>query len=214
MKKACTRYRPRWKRRPEARPNEIASAALDVFAGKGYETATLEEVAKQAGISKGTIYLYYPNKEHLLAACVEKHMTESLEHLDAFFDSWEANITKTTIRQRLIKILNTFMEILGNEKSRKAIKLVLAERQKSKLLREKHKRRVLEVYRKLAEFLRKADEAGAIDCPKPIEMARALLGFIVIFPVAEEMLGVPKGALKSKHTREHLIEFALRGLGL
>lgn len=61
---------PRWQRRKEARPAEILDAALAVFAEKGFAAARLEQVAREAGISKGTLYLYFDSKEALFEAVV------------------------------------------------------------------------------------------------------------------------------------------------
>src|SRR6185437_9597591 len=61
---------PRRSRRKDARPAEIVQAALAVFADRGFAATKLEDVAAAAGISKGTIYLYFPNKEELLRAVV------------------------------------------------------------------------------------------------------------------------------------------------
>ena len=59
---------PRWRRLPEERPKQILEAALAVFAERGLAAARLEDIAKRAGVSKGTIYLYFANKEELSAA--------------------------------------------------------------------------------------------------------------------------------------------------
>ena len=56
---------PKWRRRPEARPEEILSAALEVFGEVGFAEAKLDDVAQKAGISKGTLYLYFDSKEEL-----------------------------------------------------------------------------------------------------------------------------------------------------
>jgi len=61
---------PRWRRLPEERPNQILQAALEVFDEQGLAGARLEDIAKRAGVSKGTIYLYFPNKEELFREVV------------------------------------------------------------------------------------------------------------------------------------------------
>jgi len=61
---------PRWQRRPEERPIEILDAALMVFGERGYAGTRLEDVARQAGVSKGTVYLYFESKEALFRAMV------------------------------------------------------------------------------------------------------------------------------------------------
>ncbi len=63
--------RPR-ERRAEARPRELLSAALEVFSVCGFAGARLEDVAARAGVSKGTVYLYYKNKEELFKAVVRE----------------------------------------------------------------------------------------------------------------------------------------------
>jgi AcrR family transcriptional regulator len=72
---ACTKdAQPRWSRRKEARPQELLCAALEIFGEKGFAAARLEDVAKKAGVSKGTVYLYYANKEELFKAVVKEHI--------------------------------------------------------------------------------------------------------------------------------------------
>ena len=69
----------RWKRRKEARPQELTAAALDLFVEKGYAATRLEEVAARAGVSKGTLYLYFDSKEALFKAVVREGMVPLLE---------------------------------------------------------------------------------------------------------------------------------------
>lgn len=69
---------PRWTRRKEARPEEITSAALELFVERGYAATRLEDVAARAGISKGTLYLYFANKEELFKAVVREALVARL----------------------------------------------------------------------------------------------------------------------------------------
>jgi AcrR family transcriptional regulator len=62
---------PRWRRRSEARPEEILEAALAEFTERGFEAARMEDIAKAAGLSKAAIYLYFPGKMALLEALIE-----------------------------------------------------------------------------------------------------------------------------------------------
>jgi AcrR family transcriptional regulator len=66
-------------RRKEARPGELTSAALKVFAERGFAATRLEEVAQRAGVSKGTVYLYFESKEALFKAAVESAVIPALE---------------------------------------------------------------------------------------------------------------------------------------
>lgn len=81
----------RWARRSEARPAEIVRAALKLFAERGFGATKLEEVAKAAGISKGTIYLYFPTKEELFRAVVRQELLPMLERIEAVVDAHEGS---------------------------------------------------------------------------------------------------------------------------
>ena len=70
---------PKWRRRKQARPQEIVDAALEVFTERGFAAARLEEIAARAGVSKGTLYLYFPNKEELFKAVVRSAIVPNLE---------------------------------------------------------------------------------------------------------------------------------------
>jgi AcrR family transcriptional regulator len=63
---------PRWERRKDSRPSELLEAALEIFVERGFAAARLEDVASKAGVSKGTLYLYYANKEELFKAVVRR----------------------------------------------------------------------------------------------------------------------------------------------
>jgi AcrR family transcriptional regulator len=66
-------------RRKEARPQELLEAALDLFVEKGFAATRTEEVAERAGVSKGTLYLYYPSKEELLKAVIREHLSHQIQ---------------------------------------------------------------------------------------------------------------------------------------
>lgn len=67
----ATNSAPKWRRRAEARPDEILDAALEEFVARGFEAARMEDIAKRAGLSKAAIYLYFPSKVAVLEALIE-----------------------------------------------------------------------------------------------------------------------------------------------
>jgi AcrR family transcriptional regulator len=67
------------RRRKEARPAELLEAALTLFVEKGFAATRSEEVAKAAGVSKGTLYLYFPSKEELLRAVIQHFLGAEIE---------------------------------------------------------------------------------------------------------------------------------------
>ena len=78
---------PRWRRLPEERPQQILDAALAVFAERGLAAARLDDIAKLAGLSKGTIYLYFPNKEELFREVVRTSVVAYISRAEAVFET-------------------------------------------------------------------------------------------------------------------------------
>jgi TetR/AcrR family fatty acid metabolism transcriptional regulator len=80
--------------RPDAGPSSLKSdkggrileSALHVFAAKGYQNATIQEISKSAEVSEGTIYEYFKNKEDLLFSTLERQFRNNLDSLDELFE--------------------------------------------------------------------------------------------------------------------------------
>lgn len=98
------------KRRKEARPSELLEAALCLFVEKGFAATRLEDVAARAGVSKGTLYLYYENKDALFKAVIQegiipviaeneaiaaKHSGSSFDLLELLLENWWTKIGQT-----------------------------------------------------------------------------------------------------------------------
>ena len=66
------------RRRKDARPQELLAAALALFVEKGFAATRAEEVAQRAGVSKGTLYLYYQSKEELLKAVISHNLSKRI----------------------------------------------------------------------------------------------------------------------------------------
>jgi AcrR family transcriptional regulator len=80
---------PRWQRRPEARPDEILDAALVIFGESGFARAKIDDVARLAGVSKGTVYLYYDSKEALFREMVRAKIVACLAEGEALVRTHE-----------------------------------------------------------------------------------------------------------------------------
>ncbi len=70
---------PRWQRRPQARPEEILKAAMLTFVEKGFAATKLDTVAQRAGVSKGTLYLYFDTKEALFQQAVRAALGPAIQ---------------------------------------------------------------------------------------------------------------------------------------
>ena len=78
---------PRFRRRKEARPQEITAAALAAFAENGYAATRVDDVARRAGVSKGLLYLYFQTKEELFKAVVRGLVMPRIDALTASVDT-------------------------------------------------------------------------------------------------------------------------------
>jgi AcrR family transcriptional regulator len=112
---------PRWRRRAEARPAEILDAALTVFSAHGFAAAKLDAVAKVAGVSKGTLYLYFESKEALFEAmALELMRVPVLAQLETIAQAE----TATDALRQLIQFMTRMLE----DPRRSALpKLIIAE---------------------------------------------------------------------------------------
>ncbi len=72
----------RWERRPDERPQELLDAALRVFASRGYRNTRLEEVAAEAGVTKGAVYHHFINKEQLLLRALDHYQERAFGRLE------------------------------------------------------------------------------------------------------------------------------------
>jgi AcrR family transcriptional regulator len=117
-----SRTERRWTRRKEARPEEITAAALELFVERGFANTRLEDVAARAGVSKGTLYLYFENKEELFKAVVREalvaRLVEFRSHLGQFQGS-SAELLRLMFR--------TWWERIGSTRISGIPKLVLSE---------------------------------------------------------------------------------------
>jgi AcrR family transcriptional regulator len=113
---------PTRQRRKEARPQELLDAALALFVEKGFAATRAEEVAQRAGVSKGTLYLYYPSKEELFKAVVRSNLSaliaEGLELVQQF---------EGTSSELIAELMHTWWERVGNTPASGIHKIVLAE---------------------------------------------------------------------------------------
>lgn len=116
------RGKPRWQRRKEARPEEILAAALDVFVERGFARARLEEVARRAGVTKGTIYLYFKSKEALFKAVVRGTIVPVIAQGEALAQSFTGSA-----RDLVEQLVREYWTLVGETRLAGIPKLMMAE---------------------------------------------------------------------------------------
>ena len=109
-------------RRKEARPGELLDAALDLFVEKGFAATRAEEVAARAGVSKGTLFLYFQSKEELFKAVVRENISGRFKEWNEEFAAFEGNSA-----EMLGYCMNVWWDRVGATKASGITKLMMSE---------------------------------------------------------------------------------------
>ena len=167
---------PRWQRRAEDRPREICAAALAIFADKGFAAAKLDDIARRAGVSKGTLYLYFKDKEDLFRAVVRDTFEPNIEQVRALVEAADmpfADIVRT--------FLPRFAEIVTRSPIGAVAKMVIGEsRNFPELAKVWHDEIVSRAIGMIARLIGKAQERGEVRPGDPRLQAFSLMGPMVL----------------------------------
>jgi AcrR family transcriptional regulator len=113
---------PTRQRRKDARPQELLVAALQLFVERGFAATRIEEVAQRAGVSKGTLYLYYPSKEELFKAVVRLNLSSLIAEGEEAARAFEGSSSEL-----LSYLLQTWWQRVGNTPTAGIHKIILSE---------------------------------------------------------------------------------------
>lgn len=164
---------PRWRRLPEERPQQILDAALSVFSEHGIDAAKLEEIAARAGVSKGTIYLYFQSKEELFREVVRQRVGPAIANADI------AGPSEESAEVQLRRYLEHQWECLGQDDSEGWIRLVVFELHKYPDLAEFHWNEVVSRSNQiLGDIIRRGIASGEFRKTDPetsVQMIKALV---------------------------------------
>ncbi len=144
--------KPRRRRRKEARPGELVEAGLQEFAEKGFAAARLEDIAARAGVSKGTIYLYFSNKEALFQEVVRTHVIPIIDQDEALLEGFEG-----PTRELIELMIRHMYDNMVRSEMRAIVQIMLGEGPKFPKLTEFYHR---EVISKGTEVLRRLIQRG------------------------------------------------------
>jgi AcrR family transcriptional regulator len=109
-------------RRKQARPGELLDAALDLFVEKGFAATRVEEVAARAGVSKGTLFLYFPSKDELFKAVVRENISGRFVEWNSDFETFEGST-----RDMLVYCMHSWWDRVGSTKAAGITKLMMSE---------------------------------------------------------------------------------------
>jgi len=161
-----TVVKPRWRRRKDARPEEIISAALEVFADRGFAATKLEDVARRAGVTKGTIYLYFENKEALFKALIRQTIVPVLAQGEELAKSFTGSA-----RELFERLVREYWRLVGETSLVGIPKLMMAEANNfPELARFYYEEVVTRGHRLMAGVLERGIKAGEF---RPVNVAVA-----------------------------------------
>lgn len=171
---------PKRVRRKEARPGELLDAALDLFVEKGYAATRVEEVAARAGVSKGTLFLYFPSKEDLFKEVVRKNIAGHFVEWDVELEAYE-----DTTSELLRYCFATWWEQVGSTKAGGLDKLMLSEANNFPELARFYRQEVIEPGRSLIRrILQRGIDRGefrSMDLDYAVYLVQAPLMFLMMW---------------------------------
>ena len=146
--------RPETRRRRKAeRPQEILAAAFTEFSRNGYAMTTLDRIAERAGVTKGTIYVYFENKEHLFISMVREITKTTLNTVHEMFETHDGSTAE------LLRAQFSFMyqHIVEDRRRREVVRMLIAEAPRFPELADRY---YDEILRPCLELLKKAIQRG------------------------------------------------------
>jgi TetR/AcrR family transcriptional regulator len=178
--KLCAARMPKRERRKEARPGELLDAALDLFVEKGFAATRSEEVAARAGVSKGTLFLYFPSKEELFKAVINENLVGRFEQWNAQFEAFEGS-TPDMLRF----CMRVWWEGVGSTKVAGITKLMLSEGRNFPELAAFYREQFVEpAHELLRRILRRGIERGefvTVDVDQAIYTVLAPMVFLMLW---------------------------------
>lgn len=181
---------PKFQRRAEDRPGEICSAVLEVFSEKGFAAAKLDEIARRAGVSKGTLYLYFADKEDLFRAVVRDTVVPNIDAVRGMVESAELPFAEV-VRM----VLPRFAAIAGRVRIGAVAKMVIGEsRNFPELAKVWHDEVVSKALGMIGGLIERAQAKGEVRPGDPRLHAFTLMGPMMMGVLWRETLQPAGGA--------------------
>jgi TetR/AcrR family fatty acid metabolism transcriptional regulator len=192
----------------------ILAAAERIFARHGFFAAKVSDVAKEAGVADGTIYLYFKNKDDLLISLFERRMQQVNEALRAAVDKVK------TPREQLRALVKEYLQLVHDEPTAAEV-LTIELRQSSKFMKEYENPAFADFLRLLGGIIAAAQESGELDGAIPAHVAaRMIFGILdelaLAWVLAKQPLPAASGARPKKfdivRAADWVITLVTRGL--
>src|SRR5512146_1463401 len=210
MTASPTNQEPRWRRLPEERPRQIVEAAKEVFGEHGLAASRLDDIAKRAGLSKGTIYLYCPNKEELFREMVRQMVVSQIEQGEQELSAMNEYATDV-----LTQFLRSYWRFIRSPQFAPLFRLIHAEIHSFPDLARFYAEEVIaRVHRLIASIITRGIESGEFRRLDPIVAARMITAPFVMHGLwcthRECFTAVAKGT--DEQVLDELMQFALHAI--
>ena len=174
----------RWQGRKAERPGEIINAALECFVAKGFMATRLDEVAQRAGVSKGTLYLYFENKEALFKAVVETLVVPEIDQTEQQIQAFDGSASEL-----ISQLVKQWWESVGESQLCGLPKLIISEAGNFPELASFYVEHVIaRVRRLIAQLISRGIAAGEFKPCDPAYAARLLLAPMVFAAIYQQSL--------------------------
>lgn len=197
------------RRRPEERPSEILDAALSLFAEHGFAATRMEDVAAKAGLSKGALYLYFPDKVSLLLALVHQTVGGPVSLAVNMIAKHQGPVAPL-----VPIILNLIAEKLETTNLATLIKLVLSESRAHPELGKAYFENVIgKVFPTIEGVIRRGIEAGEFRAVDPAMTVRSIIAPMLLAALWKSVMQ-PLGApgFSARDLARHHADLILRAL--
>ena len=131
----------------------IINAAIKVFADKGFYTANVADVAKEAGVADGTIYLYFKNKDDLLISLFETKMEEILKRFSSLI------MSTGNAKEKLNNFIHLYFQIIEEDQNLAEVFQVEL-RQSSKFLKDYHNQTFIDFLNLIGDIIHQGQNNG------------------------------------------------------
>ena len=198
----------RWQRRKEARPSEIIAAALEVFVEHGYAASKLDDIASKAGISKGSLYLYFDSKADLFKEMVKQVVIPEIEKAESTVKEYHGPLSRI-----ITNMVQYWWQTVVETRICGFPKLVISEAANFPELAEFYVNEVIKRGRKLvAVMIKRGVESGEFRDVEPQYAARILISPIVFAAIWKESLASYDDKYDVKRYLAMETEIFLRGI--
>lgn len=193
---------------PPPRAEQIVAAAFEEFSAHGFAATRLDDVARRAGIAKGTIYLHFKNKEALFQAVVRRLIRPVFEEFGAFAGEF-GGTAEELLREFFSR---QYAEVVRSEKARRILRLLIAESGNFPQLAEIYRREVIEpALNAIRLILEKGCVAGEFERTRAMEFPQILMAPAILAVVWMLVLGKRRPLDLDGYFDAHM-EFVLHGL--